>query len=206
MSENKFETMSAIADNELANIDDIDAQLDAILADETLSDAWKQYHLTGDVLRNEAKQEQLIDVSDSIAAAIALEPTVLAPKAKPSIGQKVKDNLVKFIKPGGQVAIAASAAALMVFGVQQNVAQNEPFAPNQVAQTTPIAGITSPVSYNVNQPSITQQQAYIEQQRRFQALLADHQQQIKLLSQVPQNNLNSSTQPVEEKDAKVEKP
>jgi len=119
MSENKFETMSAIADNELANIDDIDAQLDAILADETLSDAWKQYHLTGDVLRNEAKQEQLIDVSDSIAAAIALEPTVLAPKAKQGIGQKVKDNLVKFIKPGGQVAIAASAAALMVLGVQQ---------------------------------------------------------------------------------------
>ncbi|QOL25586.1 transcriptional regulator [Thalassotalea sp. LPB0316] len=200
MSENKFETMSAIVDNELDNIDDVEAQLDAILADETLSDTWKQYHLTGDAIRNESSGEQLIDVSQSIADAIALEPTVLAPKAKPSFGQKIKTNLVQFIKPAGQVAIAASAAGLMILGVQQNVNQNEPFSPSQVAQTTPISGITSPVSYNVNQPTVSQKQAYIEQQRRFQALLADHQQQIKLLSQATE----SEQSPVEEKEAEVE--
>ncbi|GLX85101.1 anti-sigma-E factor RseA [Thalassotalea loyana] len=200
MSENKFETMSAIVDNELENIDDLDAQLDAILADETLSDTWKQYHLAGDAIRNETTPEQLIDVSQSIAAAIALEPTVLAPKAKPSFTQKVKDNLVQFVKPAGQVAIAASAAGLMILGVQQNVAQNEPFSPSEVARTNPISGITSPVSYNVNQPKVSQKQAYIEQQRRFQALLADHQQQIKLLSQAPQSKQST----VEVKEAEVE--
>ncbi len=186
MSENKFETMSAIVDNELDNIDDIEAQLDAILADETLSDTWKQYHLTGDAIRNEASQEPLIDVSQSIAAAIAQEPTVLAPKATQLFSEKIKSNLVQFVKPVGQVAIAASAAGLMILGVQQNVSQNEPFSPSQVAQTQPISGITSPVSYNVSQPSVSQKQAYVEQQRRFQALLADHQQQIKLLSQTQQ--------------------
>ncbi|GLX81418.1 sigma-E factor negative regulatory protein [Thalassotalea eurytherma] len=186
MSENKFETMSAIVDNELDNIDDIEAQLDAILADETLSDTWTQYHLTGDAIRNETSQEPLIDVSQSIAAAIAQEPTVLAPKATQSFSEKIKSNLVQFVKPVGQVAIAASAAGLMILGVQQNVSQNEPFSPSQVAQTQPISGITSPVSYNVSQPSVSQKQAYVEQQRRFQALLADHQQQIKLLSQTQQ--------------------
>jgi sigma-E factor negative regulatory protein RseA len=53
----------------------------------------------------------------------------------------------------------------------------------QVVQTIPLGGIADPVSFNYNTPDrASKKQAYIEQQRRFQALLADHQQQVKLSS------------------------
>ncbi len=107
----------------------------------------------------------------------------MAPISKPSIGEAFKAKVVQFAKPFGQVAIAASAAGLMVIGVQQNVAENETFAPNQVVQTQPFGGIAEPVSLNFQQNSrVSQKQAIAEQQRRFQALLHDHQQQIKFTS------------------------
>ena len=92
------------------------------------------------------------------------------------------------MKPVGQLAIAASAAGLMIIGVQQNSADtDEIVTPNQIVQTTPLGGFANPVSFNYQQntqSSESKQQAAleqrIEQQRRFQALLSDHQQQIKL--------------------------
>jgi len=94
---------------------------------------------------------------------------------------------VNLFKPVGQFAIAASAAGLMIVGVQQNVAQNDPqydrITPSQVVQTVPFGGVADPVSFNYQQPNRNaQRQAYLEQQRRFQALLSDHQRQIKLIS------------------------
>ena len=89
-------------------------------------------------------------------------------------------------KPVGQLAIAASAAGLMILGVQSNVAQNiDTVLPSQIVQTIPLAGIAEPVSLNFQQTNrASQKQAFIEQQRRFHALLSDHQQQIKLSSLV----------------------
>jgi sigma-E factor negative regulatory protein RseA len=47
----------------------------------------------------------------------------------------------------------------------------------------PFGGIAEPVSLNFQQTSRTsEKQAFIEQQRRFQALLSDHHQQVKLSS------------------------
>ena len=95
-----------------------------------------------------------------------------------------KAKVLQFAKPFGSLAIAASAAGLMVLGVQQNVAVNDAVIPAQVFQTVPFGGTASPVSLNFQHPEqrSSQKQAYIEQQRRFQALLSDHQQQIKLKS------------------------
>ena len=101
----------------------------------------------------------------------------------------------------GQVAIAASAAVLMIVGVQQNVAGNSPLVtPSQVVQTMPLAGYANPVSFNLqsSQPEQNQQnkrqtqQAMNEkiaaervaQQRRLHALLKDHNQQVKLGSNI----------------------
>jgi len=72
----------------------------------------------------------------------------------------------------------------MVMGVQQNTADNDVVLPaSQVVKTMPFGGIAEPVSLNFQQTSRTsEKQAFVEQQRRFQALLSDHQQQIKLSS------------------------
>ena len=129
-------------------------------------------------------------MSAAIANAIAEEPTVLAPISKASFSETVKAKVIQFAKPFGQVAIAASAAGLMVIGVQQNVAENDALVPNPIVQTVPFGGIAEPVSLNYQQNSrMSQQQAIVEQQRRFQALLQDHKQQLKFtaLAEKPEN-------------------
>ena len=180
MSENKFEKVSSLVDNyhDVKN-ENIDL-FDQLNTDSVLSDTWSHYHLIGDVLRDELPSKISLDFSTQIAQAIADEPTVLAPK-KSTLFNVVKAKVVQFSKPFGQVAIAASAAGLMILGVQQNVAQNEIVMPSQVFQTTPLAGFAAPVSFNTQSANrLSQKQIYIEQQRRFQALLSDHHQQVKL--------------------------
>jgi sigma-E factor negative regulatory protein RseA len=180
MSESKFEKVSSLVDNYQNNEGHSAELFEQLNTDSVLSDTWSHYHLIGDVLRDELPSKISLDFSTQIAQAIADEPTVLAPK-KLTLFNVVKAKVVQFSKPFGQVAIAASAAGLMILGVQQNVAQNEIVMPSQVFQTTPLAGFAAPVSFNTQSANrLSQKQIYIEQQRRFQALLSDHHQQVKL--------------------------
>ena len=180
MSENKFENVSSVVDN----YQQADELFDEILNDSHLSATWQRYHLMGDVMRGDTSDVINIDLSSSIASAIADEPTILAPRANNNVVEKLKAKVVQFAKPFRQMAIAASAAGLMVMGVQQNTAENDVLLPaTQVVKTMPFGGIAEPVSLNFQQTSRTsEKQAFIEQQRRFQALLSDHHQQVKLSS------------------------
>lgn len=185
MSESKFETVSSLVDNYQSN----DAVFDEVIKDNHMSETWQRYHLIGDTMRDELPNSLDLDLSVSIAHAIAEEPTVLAPVKKVSFSQTLKAKVVQFSKPFGQVAIAASAAGLMVIGVQQNVAENESLVPNPVVQTNPLGGFAEPVSFNYQQNSrASQQQAMAEQQRRFQALLQDHKQQLKFTALANKDN------------------
>ncbi|WP_286269792.1 sigma-E factor negative regulatory protein [Thalassotalea hakodatensis] len=183
MSESKFETVSSLVDN----FHHEDAVLDDVLKDNDMSETWQRYHLIGDVLRDDVAQSIDIDLSDAISNAIAEEPTVLAPLKKPSLPSVVKAKVVSMVKPFGQVAIAASAAGLMVFGVQTNVADKDTATPYQVVQTgLAVGGVAQPVSLNFQQNTrADQQQAIVEQQRRFHALLQDHKQQMKFSAVIP---------------------
>lgn len=178
MSESKFETVSSLVDNYSQQ----DESFDEIIKDSELSDTWDRYQLMGDIMRNEVPETLQLDLSDTISAAIEDEATVLAPKNTVKKESGIKGRVVSFIKPFGQLAIAASAAGLMILGVQQNnVVQTDDAAPIQNIQTNAFVGIAEPVSFNYQQPSqISKKQAYIEQQRRLQALLVDHKQQMKL--------------------------
>jgi sigma-E factor negative regulatory protein RseA len=180
MSEDKFETVSSCVDD----FQHDGNAFDDIINDEHLSTAWDRYHLIGDVLRNDTPDVLQLDLSAEIAQAIAAEPTILAPKNNNVFLLKLKAKVVVFAKPFGQLAIAASAAGLMVLGVQSNVAQNnETILPSQIVKTIPMAGIAEPVSLNFREPDrASQKQAFIDQQRRFHALFSDHQQQVKLSS------------------------
>lgn len=186
MSESKFETISSLVDNYRATDEQSTQAIEEMLKDEQLSSTWQSYHLIGDVMRDEIPKTLQLDISAQIAAAIDEEPTILAPNTTTSqASNTVKAKIIQFIKPVGQLAIAASAAGLMIIGVQQNTADtNEIITPSQTVQTRPLAGFANPVSFNYQQNTKSKQQAAleqrIEQQRRFQALLSDHQQQIKL--------------------------
>jgi len=186
MSESKFETISSLVDNYRTSDHESEQAIDEMLKDEHLSSTWQRYHLIGDVIRDEIPPTLQLDLTAQIADALQDEPTILAPKRiVEKAPNKFKAKIVQLVKPFGQLAIAASAAGLMIIGVQQNTADNnEIITPNQIVQTKPLAGFANPVSFNYQQPVKAQKQAVleqkIEQQRRFQALLSDHQQQIKL--------------------------
>ena len=200
MSESKFETISSLVDNYRAPDQRSEQAIDDMLKNENLSNTWQSYHLIGDVIRDEIPQTLQLDLSAKIALAIADEPTVLAPSASSSkITSDLKAKVIQFVKPLGQLAIAASAAGLMIIGVQQNTADiNEIITPSQIVQTKPLGGFANPVSFNYQQNAKSQQQAAleqrIEQQRRFQALLSDHQQQIKLSAVKKADNKNSDVE------------
>lgn len=186
MSESTFEKISSLVDNYRATDHESEQAIDDILKDENLSTTWQHYHLIGDVIRDEIPPVLQLDLSAQIAEALQDEPTILAPnRLVDKVNNTFKAKVVQLIRPLGQLAIAASAAGLMIIGVQQNTADNnEIITPNQIVQTKPLAGFANPVSFNYQQPVQLQKQAVIEQkieqQRRFQALLSDHQQQIKL--------------------------
>ncbi len=229
MSEIKSESISSLVDNYSPSTDDsISAHLvDNMLKDEDLSGTWQNYHLIGDVLRDEVPQSLQLDLSETISAAIAQEATILSPNSamqtsgknsqtttdenvsisnhsteqQPSsvvdATSRFKAKISGLIKPMGQVAIAASAAVLMIVGVQHNVAESPSVTPSQVVQTVPLSGYANPVSFNVqsSQSQQSKQQAQQEknkqlaservaQQRRLQALLKDHNQQVKLGSNI----------------------
>ena len=229
MSEIKSESISSLVDNYSPSTDDsISAHLvDNMLKDEDLSSTWQNYHLIGDVLRDEVPQSLQLDLSEKISAAIAQEATILSPNSSLQTSGKnshlstqesasisnnsteqqtnsvvdatnrFKAKISNLIKPMGQVAIAASAAALMIVGVQNNVTDNSSITPSQVVQTVPLSGYANPVSFNVqsSQSQQSKQQAQqamneqlasdrVAQQRRLQALLKDHNQQVKLGSNI----------------------
>ncbi|TYK65079.1 sigma-E factor negative regulatory protein [Colwellia echini] len=237
MSEIKSESISSLVDNYSPSTDEsVSSHLvDSMLKDDELSNTWQNYHLIGDVLRDEVPETLQLDLSESIAAAIAQEATILSPKLSANTQSQsdaqitldnddlltetleedvvnvIQDNvpsnnivdatnrfkakIVNFAKPIGQVAIAASAAALMIVGVQYNVADNS-VMPNQVVQTVPLTGFANPVSFSVQSPQVeqslqNQQQSQqvtneqlaaerVAQQRRLHSLLKDHNQQVKL--------------------------
>ncbi len=232
MSEIKSESISSLVDNYSPSTDEsISAHLvDNMLKDEDLSSTWQNYHLIGDVLRDEVPQSLQLDLSETISAAIAQEATILSPNSSMKTSGKnshlskqesasisnnsteqqtnsvvdatnrFKAKISNLIKPMGQVAIAASAAALMIVGVQNNVTDNSSITPSQVVQTVPLSGYANPVSFNVQssqgqQSQQSKQQAQqamneqlaserVAQQRRLQALLKDHNQQVKLGSNI----------------------
>lgn len=232
MSEIKSESISSLVDNYSPSTDDsISAHLvDNMLKDEDLSNTWQNYHLIGDVLRDEVPQSLQLDLSETISAAIAQEATILSPNSAMQTSGKnshitaddnvaisnhstepqpntvvdatnrFKAKISNLIKPMGQVAIAASAAVLMIVGVQHNVTDNSSVTPSQVVQTVPLSGYANPVSFNVQssqtqqsqQSKLQAQQAMnqqlaserVAQQRRLQALLKDHNQQVKLGSNI----------------------
>ena len=231
MSENKFETISALVDNyqtvssaqgnESLNGFITDQTIDEMLQDEELSSTWQRYHLIGDVIRDETPEQLQVNIADEIANVIAKEPVIVAPQAKStgeikatgtnatanvfSFMDRAKNKISAVAKPLGQVAIAASAAGLMILGVQPNAINDDEHVvmPSEIVQTMPVTGFANPVSFNYESPEQkakrqllkqTEMKQKIAQQRRFQALLLDHNQQIKFASII-----NKKAQPQTEK-------
>lgn len=183
------EWVSAAADGE------VDIQTIAELAaDKTSHGKWQNYHMIGDAMRSELPKAFDLDLSAKIAAAIELEPAILAPQTnvhqsniKPTHDTGSTNNVSKLVplfKQLGQYAIAASVALVAVVGVQNYNQDQDAQAPMSVLTTRPLVGSVSPVSLQTGgQQSNTQgvsNEQMVEQRRRINAYIQDHMLQQRL--------------------------
>lgn len=193
MSSEHQDWLSAASDNKPLT----KAQLDSLLTDTELQSTLERYHLIGATIRRETSGPLPADFTAGVMAEIAAEP-VYQLKTDRGLLQRVKASVAaaangRWLQPVAQGAIAAGVALMAVFGVQQYQQQPEDMlSPQPLLQTQPIAGFATPVS--LSQTTVSdrfaeqEQQAMLEQQKRLQALLNAHRQQVRVMEQAQQAN------------------
>lgn len=173
----KFENLSAFIDGEHIDSASLSRDvLDAVRDDVDLQQRWKSYHLIRDGLRQELPANINVDVAEQVARALQSEPTILMPK-KTWRDSPLVSSIVPFAKQGGQMAIAASVAVVMIIGVQQ-INQNNVEQPFNAAP--PILGIQgglSPVSFD--QTRAEPHSDVVQQRRLINVYMTDHKQQLR---------------------------
>ncbi|WP_434940278.1 sigma-E factor negative regulatory protein [Shewanella sp. HL-SH8] len=194
MVKSSQEWVSAAVDGEVD-----DQTLAQLASDVDSHQEWQRYHMIGDTMRGELPAAIDLDITASIAAAIALEPTIMAPKAKMSeqddavITASKPSNVVSLFKQFGQYAIAASVALVAIVGVQSY--DQDPDSPLPVFNTRPLVGTMSPVSLQtgpvVNKQGYTNEQV-LEQRRRVNAYIQDHMLQQRLNPSVEAQKANTA--------------
>ena len=171
------EKVSAFMDGEI----DSDEILDALKSDPELQTQWQRYHVIRSGLRKEASVAPQLDITSQVAAALDNEPTVMAPKR--SGWRKIfSGSVTPFARQSGQLAVAASVAVAVILGVQQF---NQPDQVNSpTGGATPLIGTPgglAPVSLEQSRPvSRTDMATMMEKKRKINALISDHEQQVKL--------------------------
>jgi sigma-E factor negative regulatory protein RseA len=189
----KFENLSALVDGEhIASSSSNSHILDAVRNDVDLQLKWKSYHLIRDGLRQELPVNIHFDIADKVVQALEAEPAILAPK-KTWRDIPLVINIIPFAKQGGQMAIAASVAVVMIIGVQQlNQADvNQPF--NAAPPIPGIQGGLSPVSFD--QVRNVPDSDGVEQRRRINAYMTDHKQQLRFKTVQISNDESTMLEP-----------
>lgn len=185
MVKSSQEWVSAAVDGE------VDVQtLTQLASDVDSHQEWQRYHMIGDTMRGELPAAIDLDITASIAAAIELEPTIMAPKNSIVIEEQSvaantpnTSNVVSLFKQFGQYAIAASVALVAIVGVQSYDQSQDVESPLPVFNTRPLVGTMSPVSLQTgpvaNQQGYTNEQV-LEQRKRINAYIQDHMLQQRL--------------------------
>ena len=179
------ERISALVDSEAESA----SWLKAVVQDSEQQQVWNRYHLIGDAMRNELPKQLDTDLASRIAAALADEPTVLAPVAKATTS-RWQPAVVRVLRGAGQFAMAASVAAVTILGVQHYNANSLATGTHPtVLNTVPVGGVAAPVSINFQnprqltehtaQPASNQVQQQAERER-MAVFLRDHQLQQRL--------------------------
>jgi sigma-E factor negative regulatory protein RseA len=172
----EFEKISAMVDGECEDI----SQTAAIIDDPILQQKWKSYHLTRDLLRNDMSSDIHFDVSEKVAASLQNELSIVAPK-RTWKELPIVSAVIPIFKQSSQLAMAASVTALVIFAYQT---YNQPEISQPFTTAPPVIGPQgglSPVSLQQTR-SIEQDrmQQLLEQRRQINALIEDHQRQLKL--------------------------
>ena len=125
MNEAKKEQLSAFMDDEIDGLQK--NQVEQILKDPELLDAWSRYHLVSDCLKRNLPDHLDRELAGKVSKSIAREPAIVAPG---SLSRS-------FAKPAAGFAIAASVAALAIFGIQRQ----QPGGPHEIPQDTLVQSV-----------------------------------------------------------------
>jgi sigma-E factor negative regulatory protein RseA len=196
------EKLSAFIDGEAE-----DAKLvDSLLNDDELSDKWKRYHLVRDCMRKEMSADVNFDISAAVASQLESELAIVAPK-RTWRELPVVASVIPLMKQSGQLAVAACVTAVMIFGYQSYNAP-EDTQPFLTAPTSGPLGGLAPVSLSSNE-SIDQEgmALLLERQRQLNALIEDHQRQIRLknASMIKATPSNDSAKSLDVEDSQPQK-
>jgi len=194
----QHEKLSAFMDGEL----DDSGFVDSIKNDSESLAKWRSYHVIRSGLRKEASVMPEFDITARVAAALEQEPTVLAPKSKWK-SLPVVNKVVPFLRQSGQLAVAASVAAAVILGVQQVNQQPAAEEPFTTFQTPVIPGMpqTGMAPVSLEQSNIVpnnragDSDALLQKRRQINALLADHEQQLKLKQAEEQSQRAAESEP-----------
>lgn len=194
MTNKSFESISALLDDEV-NSKELDNTLEQMSQEPEQLDAFSRYSLIGDVLRQE--QELITDSSfaDKIQQAIAAteqeqvaeqvtEPEVVSIASHPSWGQRIAARVQGFTQSStgrgmSQFAIAASVALVAVVGVGNMSGTEELKDDVPAVIASPLIGGVTPVSISSERPE-DRKTANQKTQSRINALISDHQQQLRV--------------------------
>lgn len=194
----QHEKLSAFMDGEL----DDRGFVDSIKNDSESLAKWRSYHVIRSGLRKEASVMPEFDITARVAAALEQEPTVLAPRS----GWKslpVVNKVIPLLRQSGQFAVAASVAAAVILGVQQVNQQPTAEEPFTTFQTPVIPGMpqTGMAPVSLEQSNIVpnnragDSDALLQKRRQINALLADHEQQLKLKQAEEQSQQAAESDP-----------
>ncbi len=192
------EKLSALMDGELVD----KALISELEQDQSGLEAWKNYHLIGDVMRGDAPEKPEWNIAESVALALENEPAhnplqktnvVDLQEAKvesqPTPSQ-ARRQLPAWLSQFGQVAVAACVSMAVILGVQQYGGSEASQAERDqipVLQTIPFAGSAEPVSLTrdtVSNRSTELSEANVQEQRhRINAMLQDYELQLRLNSE-----------------------
>lgn len=190
MSQNNNEHLSALMDGE----HDSNEIIASVHKDPSMRASWERYHLVRATLRKEVPEHIHLDIATAVASAIDAEPAIVAPKKSgwrslPGVAQ-----VLPLVSNGGQYAVAAAVALAVVMGVQQ-LNQPDEIMPGGDAMPFGIGvqGGLSPVSLERTEPANPRQEL-LEEKRRINALLNDHQQQMRLKQMIHDSDVIPQTE------------
>ena len=107
MNNDNREWLSALADGELHG-HELGSGLDALRKDPELLQSWRAYHLIRDTVSSNLESAVDTQLHLRISAALASEPTILAPQRRART----------WVKQAAGLAIAASVTGVAIIGVQ----------------------------------------------------------------------------------------
>ena len=160
------ETLSCLMDGEL-DPEQAAALIAALCADDELRAEWIAFHLAGDALRStEVASAHSNSFCMSVAAAIAREPAIVAPRAWTRHGAPLR----RYILPGLAVAASAAVIGFVAIPLLRNVDTQAPVQAAAV-QAPPAAVATAE---HPDELAARRAAATVANARALQAYLAAH--------------------------------